>query len=185
MFLCLSLFYLCPLFSRQKAPGLIQLSFAELLEFMKYDNKNSGLLVQRSSLCLTSSDGGKPSPTFSFAFHLPNCFSFGEEGPHCSALVLSTKTGYLILMLLILCPPLPLLISPLSNGFLLRLSFRLKAAIPQTRCLRTFPSPSILQLHISGWQWPRVLATTVVLGDPKPMMKMPSRVKMLGSSRSW
>lgn len=153
---------------------------------MKYDNKNSGLLVQRSSLCLTSSDSGKPSPTFSFAFHLPKRFSFGEEGPHYSGLVLSTKTGCLILMLLILCPTLPHLVFPLSNGFLLLpVCFRLKADVPQTQCLGTFPCPSTLQVYISEWQWPRVLDKTLVFGDPKPTMKMPSIVKMLGSSRSW
>lgn len=186
MFSYLSLSYFCPLFSPQKAPGLIQLSFAELIEFMKYDNKNSGLLVQRSSLCLTSSDSGKPSPMFSFAFHLPNFFSFKEEGPHYSALVLSTKTECLILILLILCPPLPLLTFPLGNGLLLLpVSFRLKAGVPQTQCLGTCPCPSTLQLHISGWEWPRVLAKTLVFGDLKSTMKMPSIVKMLGSSRSW
>lgn len=45
--------------------------------------------MQRSSLCLTPSAGGKPLP--SFAFHLPNSFSFAR--PHYPALALSTKTG--------------------------------------------------------------------------------------------
>lgn len=80
-------------FSSQQAPGLIQFSFAKLLELLKYDNKNNELLVQRSSLCLTSRDRGKPSPTFTFAFRLPNCFSF--KVLYYSALVLSTKTWYL------------------------------------------------------------------------------------------
>lgn len=117
-------------FSSQQAPGLIQFSFAKLLELLKYDNKNNELLVQRSSLCLTSRDRGKPSPTFTFAIRLPNCFSF--KVLHYSALVLSTKTWYLILLSLIL--PLPV-----------------SRSLPLHHSLRQWPSAAAWVLQAEGW----------------------------------
>jgi len=102
---CAFLCSISDLFFFPETPGLIQFSCAELPEFQKYDSKNNGLPVQRNSLCLTSTERGKPSLMFTFAFHLPNCFSF--KVLHYSALVLSIRIWYLILLLLILPLPVP------------------------------------------------------------------------------
>lgn len=47
------------------------------------------------------------------------------------------------------------------------------------------PLPQHFSAPHQWWEWPRVLAKTLVFGDLKSTMKMPSIVRMLGSSRSW